>query len=461
MSSIEALAKQVLGNRWERKLQKTTVEDLQEEAEYLWEDSGFDKFIINSIQALIANAAPECIKTALEKSSYLLKKIRDKFSIRASAITEDASKLEAEINALNADLQHLELCRSRLKSVDTIKSKLQANLDNILKQLLEDAKISVETHFKKEEDNRSSALVVYDRKARDFFFQDLGDFNFIPKSIRDRMKYKNKDVLEFDSEEEANKFVNDTIAWSKERAEELLSQAKLYAEKEISISRKELLKSLEKETKEILEKAHQRLQKKFNIELSFPPNPQLNSEIGIINFKVNNVPKKITDYKTKIDRPWYFLFLIEIERKVEIQRTKSVYTVSLQDIVRQINSSIEKNINRINFEVIRYFDVDFKNAVNDYFAELKAYLSDYSDNLKKTKADQEKIKAIVRQELSNVDYVLHFEEDTQLKEEYFKNFKKLETEKKQQLIKSFRKLIDETDKHLKMIDEFYLRIQKL
>ena len=36
MSSIEALAKQVLGNRWERKLQKKNAENLEEEAEFLW-----------------------------------------------------------------------------------------------------------------------------------------------------------------------------------------------------------------------------------------------------------------------------------------------------------------------------------------------------------------------------------------------------------------------------------------
>jgi len=39
METAEALAREALGNRWEAKLQRTNVEDLKEEAQYLWEDS--------------------------------------------------------------------------------------------------------------------------------------------------------------------------------------------------------------------------------------------------------------------------------------------------------------------------------------------------------------------------------------------------------------------------------------
>lgn len=104
-----------------------------------------------------------------------------------------------------------------------------------------------------------------------------------------------EDLLEFDSKEKADKFANDTIAWSKQRAENLLSQAKLDTEKEISKSRRKLLQSLEKETKVILEKAHQRLQENFAVKLALPPNPEFNSKIGKINIKVNNLSREVTD----------------------------------------------------------------------------------------------------------------------------------------------------------------------
>ncbi|MGK7893805.1 MAG: dynamin family protein [Xenococcus sp. (in: cyanobacteria)] len=387
MLSIEALAKQVLGNRWERKLERKTTEDLEEEAGFLWEDSGFDNFIINSIQALITNAAPKCLTTALNKSCKELTILKDDLSLRSSAISENASKLEAEIKALATDLEHLELCRDRLKTVDEIKHKLQVNLKRILKQLIEEAKISVESHFKEEDDNRANNLEIVDRKVRNFLFQDVGDGDVIPRFIIDNLRYQSKNILEFDSKHEADKFANETIIWSKQRAEKLLSQARLYTEKEISTSQIELLKSLKKDTKDILEKARARLSKAFDVKLALPPNPELNSELGSIDFRVNNLSREVTDYKTERKRPWYYLWLWEIEQQVPITRTESYYTVSLQDIVKQINTAIEANVNKINYQVNQYLDLDFKNSVDNYFSELDAYLSNYRNSLKQAQAD--------------------------------------------------------------------------
>ena len=165
----------------------------------------------------------------------------------------------------------MELCRSRLKTVDEIKRKLQANLKRILNVLIQEAKVSVESHFKEEDDSRANIIEKTDRAARDFLFMDLGGVSLIPKSVRDKMKYQTKDVLEFNSKYEADKFANDTMSWSQQRAEKLLSQARLYTEKEISSSQIELLQSLKQETKEILEKARDRLNKAFEVKLCYLP----------------------------------------------------------------------------------------------------------------------------------------------------------------------------------------------
>ena len=389
MSSIEALAKEVLGNRWERKLQKQTKEDLQEEAGYLWDDSGFNQFIINSIQALIASAAPKCMLSAVNRSRNLLTSLKDDLSLRAKAISQDAEKLELEINALNTDLKHLELCRSRLKTVDEIKIKLQNNLYKILKTLVQEAKISIESHFKEENNSRANIVEKTDRAAREFLFTDLGGINILPKFLIEKMKYQTKKVLEFSSQYEAEKFSNEAISWAKQRANKLLSQARSYTEEEIKISQSELLESLDKETKDILAKARNRLNETFDVELSLPPNPQLNNEIGKIDFKVNNVAREVTDYKLERHRPWYFLFIIEVEREVAVTRTESCYTVSLEEIVQQINNAIETNIANINSELIKYLDIDFKQSVDAYFKELDAYLSNYRNSLRQAQADGE------------------------------------------------------------------------
>ena len=284
-------------------------------------------------------------------------------------------------------MQHLELCRDRLKTVDEIKNKLQADLQKILEQLIAEAKISLESHFKEEDNNRSSIIEKTDRAARELLFMDLGGFSLIPESIRETLKYHTKDILEFVSEYEAEKFADETIAWSKQRSEKLLSQARLYTEKEITRSQIKLLESLKLETKDILDKARDRLNKAFDVRLALPPNPEFSNEIGIIDFQVNNLSREVTDYKTERSRPWYLLWLVELTEQVSITKTESYYTVSLQDIVEQINTAIEANVNKINSEVEKYLDLDFKNAVDDYFRELDAYLSNYRNSLKQAQAD--------------------------------------------------------------------------
>ena len=148
------------------------------------------------------------------------------------------------------------------------------------------------------------------------------------------------------------------------------------------------------------------------------------SELGKIDFKVNNLSREVTDYKTETKRPWYFLWIWEVKQEIEITRTESYYTVSLQDIVKQINTAIEANVNKINYQVDRYLDLDFKNSVDDYFSELDAYLSNYCNSLKQAKADGQ-----------------------------------LDIKKKEQIVKVFSYLIPETEQKLNKVFEYQNKVQ--
>ena len=55
--------------------------------------------------------------------------------------------------------------------------------------------------------------------------------------------------------------------------------------------------------------------------------------------------------------------------------------------MEQINTAIEANVNHINLDINQYLDLDFKNAVDSYFRELDAYLSNYRNSLKQAQAD--------------------------------------------------------------------------
>lgn len=93
METAEALAQEALGPRWEAKLKKASTEDMQDEAEYLWEESGFAPFLGRAINALLQSAAPRTMKSALNLSRSHLLKLRDDVQLRSSAIAQDAEKL--------------------------------------------------------------------------------------------------------------------------------------------------------------------------------------------------------------------------------------------------------------------------------------------------------------------------------------------------------------------------------
>lgn len=67
-----------------------------------------------------------------------------------SLYCQDAEKLQLELNALEADLHRLELCRSHLKDVDLIRSQLYQNLHELLQLLKKEATVNLEIFFAKE-----------------------------------------------------------------------------------------------------------------------------------------------------------------------------------------------------------------------------------------------------------------------------------------------------------------------
>jgi hypothetical protein len=88
MTTARSLAQQALGPRWEAKLKKTSVEALQDEAEFLWEESGFAPFVEKAINTLMERAAPRCMKSALNIAYSRLMELHDDVQLRGSAIAK-------------------------------------------------------------------------------------------------------------------------------------------------------------------------------------------------------------------------------------------------------------------------------------------------------------------------------------------------------------------------------------
>ena len=266
--------------------------------------------------------------------------------------------------------------------------------------LKNEAKISLETFFVKEEYQRAATIKKVDMKTREIFLTNIGDFELFPKWISGRIKskleFKNSGVFEFKKPNEAEEFAEQAVAYAKERVDKLLSIVRRQTDKEIEQARTSLINILEKETKPIIEGAFQRLNEAFDVRLALP---QLRWESGeemeLVQPRVKRQSRfvdrgHIEVAKTKREW-WHWMWLVPVEVRVQIKRPRKIedyYTISLKVLIDKINESIETKIDSLNEEINKYLDEDFQQRIDVFFEDLDSYLRNYRDSLNQAQADQ-------------------------------------------------------------------------
>ncbi len=388
--TAESLAQEVFGIDWEEDLEDATTEELEKKALKMWKKSGFAPFLDQAIKALMETAAPRCMMSALNVTHSRLLELREDVKLRSSAIAQDEEQLRLEVAALENDLHNLEKCRNRLKVVDSIRTSLERKLNQILEQLKKEAKVSIENFFLEEEYERGNfrkkAWIEFDKFLKRIPIQ------LIPSAL----EYKTSGVVEFQTEPEAQYFSEQAVAWARQRAEVIMSSVRKDAEKEVKQARINLTNFLEKETKPIIEKAKKRLNETFEINLDLPsPTLEYDDSLTTIQPDVKSQTRWIDggyDTRTvKKRRWWYWLWIVprieeEIYNKPEIR--EDYYVVSINDLVTQINDSLEARIGKIKQDIYEYLKEDFQERIDTFFENLDAYLGNYRDSLKQAQKDQ-------------------------------------------------------------------------
>jgi hypothetical protein len=380
MTTARALAQQALGARWEAKLNRVSVEDLRDEAEYLWEESGFAPFVEKAINALMERAAPRCMKSALNIAHGRLMELHKDVQARGSLIAEHEEKLRLEVGALEADLHSLEVCRTQLIEVDKIKTHVHNELNRILEVFQEQATVSIETFFIEEEYQLSGVS------------KKLGMvIAKILNSLELRGTYKTTGIIEFGSFDDAEKFATFARYYPKQKAESLLNDVRQQVENIIEQSHQKLIAELSSKTKPIIELVRKRCQEAFNLNLSLPTPTLKPTEIPFVKPRIKSHFRMVDQgYQTVERREWWnWLWIVPFEEKIKkSQHRESFYTVFLQEIVQEYNGFIEQNIENIKQEINQYLDEDFQQCIDTFFNELEHDLSNCRDILRQAQQDQ-------------------------------------------------------------------------
>lgn len=390
MKATPVLAKIAFGDMWEVLLPTLTSEVLKNASKVVWNNSGFENFLSKAISALMENAAPKSIKSSLNISCNYLVSVRDEVKLRGSAISKNEEILTKEIEILEADLTRLNTCKKKLQEVDEIRASLDKKLKLILTDLKQDALVKIEMFYSEEEYNQANWLEKRGQEVKNLislFLKPLGQ-----KINSD----KKETILEFETEQKAQQFIGNAIAFGKQRTESRLQKVRQKVQLIIENKRNELAKSVEKEAKPIIEKAKQRLKETFDVDLELsPPTFSSKNDLNINQVKVKKGVRNIDQGYENVNYTerhwWHWLWIVPKEHTKQVKKPdKKVdyYTVSLNDIIGGFNHSLDISINSINQQITKYLDEDFKQKIDYYFEKLDAYLTNYRDDIKQAQQDQ-------------------------------------------------------------------------
>jgi len=390
LKSARSLAQDVFPLDWEEELQETTVEQLQKKAEKLWKKSGFDLFLTNAVNALITEAAPRCISSSLKIARGRLGELLEDTQLRSRAINEDGEKLRLEVVALDDDIRSIENCRNSLQEIEHIKSHLHDQLNNILEEVKKAGKMSLETYVAQEDPQLTELVQRGGAGARAFAKWLSQQKQVTPES-------KLLTSMEFTTLREAEEFAELAVAYAKKRVDFLLLKVGESTAQVIDQARQNMMAFLNEQTKPIIERARERLNENFNMNLSLP-NLRVQGDYYIDLNKplvirhTRTIDQGYSEMVTKKRSFFHYFWLVPLEVTEKIKRpykTENFYTVSLQGIIYEINKLVDQRINDIKLGINQYLEEDFQQRIHDFFNDLDSYLTNYRNSLKQAQVDQQ------------------------------------------------------------------------
>jgi GTPase SAR1 family protein len=401
MQTARALAQQAFGDMWEILFQNANVDQMQQASQQVWNRSGFAPFLDQAINALMAEAAPRCIRDALNIARVRLVELRDGVKLRRSAITRDADNVKAEIDRLEQDLlslKDLKECPTGLREkAEEKKSELNRRLKVTLKRLKDQSEKALQKYFLEEISQKLNQFQKLDVQGRKVLLKQINIpiltglieavESIFPESLSQLLKYEvallGLNQVKFKTKSEAEAFAEQLCSEAKQILERLMRNYFDDIENQIQEVQVDLNNLFKQKTRENIERACNRLNKAFDLDLKLPPiilDEDINKDS--LSAKVS-VEQRQTNFGENIVG-----FFSSIFNFGKSQQDGNLYTVSLEKTVKQINRCIETKIKDTENDISKYLDEDFPRRMGDFFKDLDDYLQNYQDSLTQALEDQ-------------------------------------------------------------------------
>lgn len=366
------LAPLVFGaTQWEEDLSEVSEAALVKRARRLWGISGFDAFLKQSIERLLAEVAPRALKVALSVTRAHLATLRNDSRLRHKAIRASTATVESELANLDRELKNLEESRRRIDArLREVEKDLRNHLAMFRRRLQPVIANDIRNFFKENEDSGNSFFVSLLKKGRRFLARRLGDplGGVSP-------------VAEFEKLAEAQSFADDAIEFALSKTRPSVEEALRATSRRVDATRREFESVLSAETAPILQRAAERVKRQFDVALDFPK-PRLANpleKISLAKHVTRFMPGGI-EVRTDYERRWYTLWLYRHEIKYEV-RIDDKYIVALDEVAFYVSQAVHRSVEQIEVGFDDFLATDFKNSIDEYFGRLREYFQFYRQAL--------------------------------------------------------------------------------
>ena len=211
----------------------------------------------------------------------------------------------------------------------------------------------------------------------------------MPDNISHHLSDQSEGVVEFDLKYKADKFAQESVSYCGYLIENELTKFRELFEEKVQSSYTKFKGDLETKTNPIVKRATERLGQDFDVKLEPFSSPEFHTEAsGEIEIQSNRKTRTIEQTIIEKRRHWLNFWFVPIDTEVKVEISENYYEVVLQDLVKQVNQSLDKNIKEIQKNTRKYLDEDIQKEIDNYFDSLNEYLSGYRKSIENAQSDQ-------------------------------------------------------------------------
>ncbi len=352
MNTSKALAKEVLGAKWERKLAQSTLGELSEEAGDLWEDSGFKIFLEKAIYTLMLQVAPKCLQSALNFANNSLSLLLHDLEERKEMLPVEQGKIQEQLQALEDDLKQLqELQKPWEADIMEYKGELQTRLRKLIRSAKKQATI---------QDIKSEEIIEF----RQFFHKLCQEFEVSEENTS----------FQFLNKYRAQEFSIRIIRFFEGYVKTEIANLRLTTMREIQATNDQLRQNFLSKTGPLIKQAEERLHKTIHIGIKMPK-----PEWPVVRPDIEDIvePKQQNENIWK----WVYVWKIPFRIPLWVTKVKMFYTVSLNNLYDKINELVASNFEKIDASLRSYLDRNFEARMREFFDSVQTYFEAYRNTL--------------------------------------------------------------------------------